>query len=65
MQAEMLHSIAFWFTVVIDGLPSPYLTLRQPRHRTPFAEWQVEHSVFPVNNSFRKQKEDFLHDTRK
>lgn len=29
-------------------LPSPYLTLRHARHRTPWLEWQTEQSVFPA-----------------
>lgn len=45
---HLIHVIGFIMSPTKDS-PSPYLTLRQPRQRTPLVEWQTEQSVFPVH----------------
>lgn len=39
---------SFW--IGEKRLPSPYLTFRQARQKTPLEEWQTEQSVFPARN---------------
>lgn len=43
-----MNIVIFIAEEYLHALPSPYLTLRQARQRTPWLEWQTEHSVLPV-----------------